>query len=707
MLTYEEYRKDFLEDIRSTEESEGNGTVASYVKVCALKLFESDVLPDYTPCYFNGQGYRSSSLRVDGYAHDEHDDSFYLLVANYSGLEESEKLIGSEASQLLDRCRAFAYQSIENHLEDRLEISTEAYDLAKYISDQKKYITKFVVVLLTDRHLSDRAQLGDDSVPSKKKNSKKRKNVLEAEPIDGIEVEYRIWDMSRFYNLFGASDNREAIEIDFSDYHKWGIPCLPANTSSHDFECESWLCIVPGDVLADLYDEYGSRLMEGNVRSFLGRRGVNRDIRNTVLNEPERFFVYNNGLAATTTQATVENNRLLKSIDLQIVNGGQTTATLSSTRRKDSADLSKISVLMKLTQVKSDLASDIVPLISRSANSQNKINSADFFSTHEYHIRMEQISRRKFAPAKEGAQYETHWFYERARGQYIQAQLNLTRTEARKFATQNPKDQVVTKTDLAKALNSWAKLPHIVSKGAETNFRNFAESTEKQWDNKKDDFNDIYYQETISLVILYRSTDKMIPKQPWYDRGYKANIVTYSVALLHELLDLWFPDQVLDFQKIWSKQKCSDTLLEQMSVIAEQVYYSITAEDRPVQNVTQWCKQDKCWNIVRKLKVNQVDDIQSILIGNSERKEVVREARHERKVENTIDDQMLVLDLGEAYWQSLQSWVVNKIATSKKEIRALKYATRISEGYFPDEKQCKDLLGLRSRAVDDGFPVSM
>ena len=557
MQGFEEYRKDFLEDTKATEESESNGTVASFVKVCALKLFEGDVLPDYTPCYFQGSGFRNASLRVDGYAYDDRDGMFYMLVASYSGAEESEILQGSDARAALDRCRAFASNAIEHDLADKIEISTEAYDLASLIQNQAPYIAKFVIILLTDMSLSERAVLTDSAPAGRKKNNTRRRtNVLSADPILNIDVEYRIWDMPRFHRLFASGDGREDVEIDFRQYIDGGIPCLEAAADKNG-DCVSYLCTMPAEVIADLYDEYGSRILEGNVRSFLGRKGskksVNNQIRNTILNEPSRFFVYNNGLATTAVETVVENGKLLYAKDLQIVNGGQTTASLSAARRTDGADLSGIFVLMKLTQVSPESASEIVPLISKSANSQNRINPADFFSTHEYHVRMEQISRRKFAPAKDGAQHETHWFYERARGQYIQATMNMTKAQEKKFATQNPKDQVVTKTDLAKVLNAWDELPHIVSKGAEANFEKFAERTEEAWDKHKDDFNEAYFQESMALVILYRTVDKMIPKQDWYEGGYKANIVAYSVALLHHLINRWFPGQSLDLMKIWQK----------------------------------------------------------------------------------------------------------------------------------------------------------
>lgn len=705
MQSFDEYRKEFLEDIRATAESEANGTVASFVKICALKLYEGDVIPEYTPCYYQGSGYRNASIRVDGFAFDENDGCFYLLCASFSGSNESEVLLGSDAKTALDRCRAFASNAIEHNLAQKIEISTEAYDLASYIQEQYQYISKFVVILLTDMSLSERANIAD-IVPNQRSKSalKKRTNVLVAEPISNIDVEYRIWDMPRFHRVFGAGEGREEIEIDFLQYTEGGIPCLPANDVVETAECKSYICTVPGNVIADLYDEYGSRLLEGNVRSFLGRRGVNKDIRNTVLNEPDRFFVYNNGLAATAIEAVVTEGRLVSVRDLQIVNGGQTTATLSVARRQNGADLSKISVLMKLTQVNPDVAAVIVPLISRSANSQNKINPADFFSTHEYHVRMEQMSRRKFAPAKDGAQHETHWFYERARGQYIQATMHMTKAEERKFATQNPKDQVITKTDLAKVLSAWDEYPHLVSRGAETNFAEFAKRTEAQWKEKRDDFNDRYFQECVALVILYKATDKLVPKQPWYDKGYKANIVAYSVALLHYLISKWYPGKQLDLQKIWQKQKCPDILLEQMAVIAERVYYSITADSRPIENVTQWCKQLGCWEAVKKLSMSPVCGLETLLSGYEEQAAARKEARAQRRIDNTIDTQTKVLELGEEYWKKLDVWLkVHRLAT-EAENRALRCAVKISSGYFPDERQCKSLINLREKAVREGFP---
>lgn len=705
MQTFEEYRKVFLEDVLATEESEANGTVASFVKVCASKLFEGDIMPEYTPCYYQGLGYRNAALRVDGYSYDDHDGTFYMLTAIYSGSPDIETLLGSDARTSLERCRMFAANAIEHELASKIEISTEAYDLASLIKDQERFISRFVVVLLTDMALSERAILTDQDTKTKRKKAKsKRVGVLSAETICDIEVEYRIWDLPRFYRIFGIGDGHEEIAINFCDYVSGGIPCLPTNNASEKLKCISYLCTVPGNVLADLYDEYGSRMLEGNVRSFLGRRGVNKEIRNTILNEPEMFFVYNNGLSATVTEANVDNGKLIFARDLQIVNGGQTTATLSSTRHNNNADLSKISVLMKLTLVPFEEAAAIVPLISKSANSQNKINAADFFSTHEYHVRLEQISRRKFAPAKDGEQHETHWFYERARGQYIQATMHMTKAQEKKFITQNPKGQIITKTDLAKTLSAWDEYPHIVSKGAETNFTEFAKRTEAEWEKKKDDFNDVYFQNAVALVIMYRTLDKIVAKQPWYERGYKANIVAYTTALLKVLIKQWYPNDTLDLQKIWQKQKCPDVLNQQMTVLAQLVYENITSKSRPVENVTQWCKQVACWERVKQIKSEPISGFESLLCGKSEIANIKREARQERKIDNEIENMKYVFELGEIYWKQLEQWIKSHRVATATEIKALSFATKISSGFFPDEKQSKSLMKLREKAIAEGFP---
>ena len=142
-------------------------------------------------------------------------------------------------------------------------------------------------------------------------------------------------------------------------------------------------------MLVDIYDKYGSRLLERNVRSFLSTKvAVNKNIRTTILQQPERFFAYNNGISATAMDVQLEHSDsgmfIISAKDFQIINGGQTTASLSSARYnfKGRADLSPIFVQMKLTVInqtlKEEVATELIQNISRSSNSQNKVSDADF-----------------------------------------------------------------------------------------------------------------------------------------------------------------------------------------------------------------------------------------------------------------------------------------------------------------------------------------
>lgn len=200
-----------------------------------------------------------------------------------------------------------------------------------------------------------------------------------------------------------------------------------------------------------------------------------------------------------------------------------------------------------LVQVKSDVQN------YAALDDEKREQIASLRYLHKVWIRMEQHSRRIFAPAESGAQYETKWFYERAKGQFLQAQMRLTPAKKRQFLLQNPKSKVITKTDLAKVRNTWSEMPHIVSKGAQTNFMKFAELIDEAWTANDSQFNERYFTESVALVILFKHLEALIPRQEWYEQGYRANIVTYSLALLHQLIRKQFKNMELDLQSIWQR----------------------------------------------------------------------------------------------------------------------------------------------------------
>ena len=360
---------------------------------------------------------------------------------------------------------------------------------------------------------------------------------------------------------------------------------------------------------------------------------------------------------------------------------------------------------MKLTEVDSDAdkASELIRNISRSSNSQNKVSDADFFATHPFHIRMEQISRRVFAPASGGAQYETKWFYERARGQYIQAQMHMTKSQKDKFAAQHPKKQVITKTDLAKVRNSWLGIPHVVSKGAQTNFMRFAEIIDESWGKSDVQFNDKYFKDSVALVILFKHTEWVVSHQPWFEQGYRANIVTYSIALLHRLILQQFKGMDLDLQLIWNRQQVPDALTNELVKITKYVFDTITDPNRGTINVTQWCKRDACWESVKRCNIKLADELRLVLLSKDETKAADRDAKKDQKLISDVEAQKTVLDLGADYWKAVSEFVTAKrIKTTVDQLKALKYAMRIPV-QFPSAYQSVQLLALLEEAKSNGF----
>src|SRR5665213_3345181 len=580
-MNLEDFRTDWIENLRLSAEVNQGDLHSEFVVDAVDRLAEAEEVEDVELGYFEGVGHRNGKMMIDGYAFDSVDKSCVLLLSDFSDNIQIETLTATDIDRLYNNMRYLVEAALDSYIvENKFEESSSGYTFAveaKRLFDNGE-ISKFRFYILTDKKLSERV-----------KNIKK-------EPINGKDVERNAWYINRFGGLFASSQGKEEIEIDASTLEAGGIPYVSA-TKGDDYS--AYLAVVPGPFLADMYLEYGSRLLEGNVRSFLSNRGkVNKMIRGTILQEPSMFFAYNNGIAATASEieTRVENGKHLitKIKDMQIINGGQTTASIANAVLQDKADLSEIYVAMKLSVVDPEKAKVMIPNISKSANSQNKIDEADFFSNHPYHIRLEEYSRRILAPPVDGNQYQTAWFYERARGQYVQEQMKLTRSEQKKFQLKNPKAQLLRKVDVAKFVNTYEQRPYVVSTGAQKNMRNFAELINKQWDptDQNTSFNEYYFKKLISLAILFKSTERIVSTQQWYQeiKAYRANIVTYSIAVIMYQIQKKYPGKTIDFLKIWNTQSLSPELEAQIIKTTREVFDFITRDDRTTLNVTEWCK---------------------------------------------------------------------------------------------------------------------
>ena len=687
------YRKDYLENVKAIAAAENEGTVGCFVKKVLEDLESLNIIPDFETCFAVGKNGRRS-YRVDGYAFDDYDCSMSIFMADYSGDEDITTLTKTEASVLFDRMYAFLDGCLNGSLRYDIEISTPAYDMVEQIIALSNATRKYRLFILTDKLMSER-------IASFSSNA-----------INNTPIEYNVWDIGRLGRVLYSGDGHEPVEIDFSHFNCIGLPCLEASDAQVD-DISCYLCVIPGSILADLYDTYGSRLLEGNVRSFLSTKvKVNKNIRKTIIEadgENKRmFFAYNNGVSATATSVTIEPKKqglyVTAINNLQIVNGGQTTASLSMTRFKDKADLSGIYVQMKLTVIPDhDKAQVLIPKISRGSNSQNSVNEADFFSNHEFNIRMQQFSRRIFAPAVNGLQYETHWFFERSRGQYEQEQARMTPGEKKKYQMQNPKEQKFTQTELAKYRNTWKEYPYLASMGAQKNFAKFAGFIVDSWDKDDSQYNEMYFRDTVSIAILFKHIDKMIPKQPWYEKGYKANIVIYTLSYMHYLIARQFPGCELNLKYIWTKQRVPESISLEFKNIAKFVFDFITDPSRPITNVTEWCKKEQCWINLKAKNYKLSDGIKPYLLSKEEAKREIADAKKTHVMDTGIQVQADVVNKGQDYWESAIKWGKERKLLSDIEISYLSSATKMNYGRIPSERQCQRIVNIDAKLIDEGF----
>ena len=320
------------------------------------------------------------------------------------------------------------------------------------------------------------------------------------------------------------------------------------------------------------------------------------------------------------------------------------------------------------------------------------------------HILMEHCSQRLRARATGGLQYETKWFYERARGQYLQKQMRLTRAEKDKFLKQNPKDQLITKTDLAK-VQHLGRTAAYCQQGAQSNFVAFSKLINEAWEKDKGlQFGDKYFQETVALCLMFRFSEKMIPQQAWYQQGYRANIVTYTIALLRKKISKKFPEQDLDLIRIWNRQELPDAVKKALVELSEHVYDKLTDPHRGLENVTQWCKREACWENVQKIDYDLHAEIEQCLIGREEMRISDRDAKRDRSIECELDSLTWVNSITADQWLKIKEYAVDKKLVSSEELRALNIAVRLP--YMqPTAGQCKKLHNLYERLYEEGYKV--
>ncbi|MDD3030557.1 MAG: AIPR family protein [Alphaproteobacteria bacterium] len=517
----------------------------------------------------------NATLRLSGYAVSDDGDQLDLFVSLYSGSDVVSPVPDSETKMAAEQCLRFLTKCAEGRLASTMDETNDAYVLALTIQETFPQIDEIRVFVLTDR-------------VAKAKNFKPRE-------ISGKTIKLEIMDIERLHRHWSEGKPRDELVVNFEEIAKSPLPCIyvPGDATDYDYA----LTAVPGDVLRLIYEKYGARLLEANVRSFLSSTGkVNKGIRDTLRADPEKFMAYNNGIVLVADEAHLARGAdgtlgisWLKG--MQVVNGGQTTASLYFTKKKyPEVDLGRVRVPTKIIvlQVPDAIAEEaLISDISRYANSQNAVKQSDLSANKPFHVELEKLALSVYCP--DGV---SRWFYERAAGSYntMLAREGNTPAKLRQIKTTIPTSRKITKTDLAKYICAYDEKPDQVSLGAQKNFVKFMEAMKPESDETARLPTVADYKKVIAKAIIYKTAQKIVrPSFP----AFQANITTYVVALLGNKLG-----NKLDLETIWAKQEVSSTLQQMILAWAHKVNEVLhsSAEGRMI---SEWAKKPECWEKVR------------------------------------------------------------------------------------------------------------
>lgn len=662
-LDLDEAFERFWAELLFEAEASGDPQAAAFFNLYAKLATENGDTIDlaYTPVRHEGRG----GYQLDGCALDPERGDLYLAVSDFRTGRDLETLNAAQIDTLFERVRRFCEQAAQPAFINAIEETSPTFESAWLLHSSRAQIRRIRVIAFSNAQMSTR-----------------RKPETSGEVL-GVPFVCSVLDFARFADISAARGGLEPIEIDVAAINGSPLPCLPAH--SINGEHASYLVAVPGQFLAEIYGLYGARLLEQNVRTFLqAKTKVNAGIIRTLETQPEMFFAYNNGLTATaagiTTARMADGSLGITAIEnLQIVNGGQTTASIlyasDNQRRERRADLSRVFVQMKLSVVNPDRLEEIVPRISRFANTQNKISEADFFSSHPVHLVLQRISRQLSAPAKPGSLSGSKWFYERARGQYRDKLTYGTAAEKRRFELEFPRDQLIDKTDLAKFEVTFECRPHIVSRHAQKCFLDYAEKVGKAWEASEASFNEHWFRTVVAKAIAFHWTDRMVAASAWYreDRGYKAQVVTYTLAWLVNHLQVQGLE--LDLNLVWQRQELPEEVGDVLRQLAPQVAATIKNAPPQMKNVGEYCKQQACWAAVAGSAYNLDGSLDGFTINRAEADRIRKEGAAAKKRDTDIDfDRVLVAMLSDT--EPYLSFARAKRLMTPKSDAALRRLTR-------------------------------
>lgn len=551
LLFLNEVESDITADVQPNAGNPANFRELAFTRMLADELDSAGVLESPVVCHCE-LGKAAGAFKVSGYGVPDEDSRLDLFVTTYEAGPHSEvpSLNAGDVDTAFNKLERFLGRALDG-LHEELEPALPERYMSDRIHQLRKTFDRVNFFLFTNARLAVRRE-------------KQRKTA-----VHGVPATYEVWDIERFRRLRESGAAYEALTVDLRSQPDGGLPCVRLDAKDDGFR--TCMAIFPGTLLHDLYDEHGSRLLELNVRSYLQAKGkINKGILETLRNDPADFMAYNNGITVVAEKiifGTLKSGHeaIVELQGMQIVNGGQTTASIHRAAKDFGADLSKVFVQGKIVTVDPARFNEVVPLISRYANSQNKVTDPDLQANHRFHVGLERVARREWTPDQ-----TSKWFYERARGSYQTARRREGSTDARLrgFDKKYPSHQRFAKEDLAKFENCWRGLPYIVNRGGQKNFTHFMTLIKQElgelpenWEPSPEEF-----RRYVAKGILFRDIQRIV-KVDNSISAYRINITTYATSLLAEKTA-----RRIDLDSIWKRQGIGDALSETVRLWAPVIF---------------------------------------------------------------------------------------------------------------------------------------
>ena len=667
-----EFAKEFADNVQLTVDMSGSDYDQELAKSILEYIEDTGEVNAPEICEF-----QKTRVRITAYDYNDEAaslDLFYLIKADTL----LGKINNSKIQQGFNYLSAFYREAMDGSLlrAQDIEANDEIVEVAKLVQSTKGNINQLRIYVITNG-LSD-----PSAVPAS----------VESED-ESFVIEYNVWDMQRIYQQHNIRSGKEKVEIDFPATYNTELQCLKMNEDNPFVD--AYLAIIPGITLAKIYKQYQQVLLEKNVRTFLQFKGkVNKSIRKTLREQPDMFFSYNNGISTTASEIELKEidgiSYITRLYDWQIVNGGQTTASIAASLIDKEVDLSKVFVPMKISVIRDvDNNESIIKSISTSANSQTAIKNSDFSANEPYLIELENFSRSEWVPNGNNKPV-CKWYFERTRGQYLDQVAQLSGFTEKSFKIEYPKTQKITKTDIAKYETCWNQKPFDVCRGAEKNYTLFVSDIKKQ----QPTITATYFKHIVAKAILFNTIDDLVKAKKL--GGYKANMNAYILSSISFL-----SNKNLDLSYIWEHQKVQQDVINKIVELIQLVWNHLTGSSvsgNQSSNVGEWTKKPECWNRL-KLKLSELEQFKDEMLQSeiNEDESCLNESQQERirEAETYLPE----------FWFKLSHWAKsNDMLTPIDRKAAFNFGTMHSRGRkFSSLKQAQYALKIIAKAKENGF----